>query len=223
MPKHTIIPRAIFLVALAAVAALVFAGANARAGDEIAAELSQKLKTMPIDERLGYLRGLETGGRRDVGVYFQFGNTFFNLGELDSAVVYYQRTIEVDSTYSKAWVNLGLVLDSQRKNAEARRAFREALKINDEDVLAYCHLGFSHFTAGNVDEALEMYDKALSIDPDCAQAHYNLGLAFADAKIFREALLEWEKVIELDGDGELGRTAAENVELIRTYMELGDS
>ena len=59
-----------------------------------------------------------------------------------------------------------------------------------------------------------------SIDPECAQAHYNLGLAFADAKIFGEALLEWKKVVEIDGDGDLGRTAAENVELIQTYMEL---
>jgi hypothetical protein len=37
--------------------------------------------------------------------------------------------------------------------------------------------------------------------------------------VFREAIVEWEKVIALDPDGELGKTAAENVRIIRQYLE----
>ena len=69
---------------------------------------------------------------------------------------------------------------------------------------------------------MQNYRKALKIDPNSAQARYNLGLAFANFKLFKEALVEWQKVVELDPEGELGKLAAENVELIKTYVELGE-
>ena len=43
--------------------------------------------------------------------------------------------------------------------------------------------------------------------------------AFAENRVFREAMIEWEKVIALDPDGELGRTASENVRMIKQYVE----
>ena len=63
-------------------------------------------------------------------------------------------------------------------------------------------------------------DEGKKVNPNSAQARYNLGLAFAETRIFNEALIEWNKVIEIDPDGPLGKIAAENVELIKTYMEL---
>lgn len=224
MPQHPIAQRTHFTlvvtvaVALAALASCV----AAQTSDEQAAELAKRLQDVPAEEQLDFLVALEAGGRRDAALYFHLGNAFFNREQPDSAVVYYQRAIEADSVYSKAWVNMGLAYEEQHKRVESQRAFKQALKINAEDVLAYCHLGFSYFASGRVREAIDMYEKALAIDSRSAQAHYNLGLAFADAKVFREALHEWELVVEIDGDGQLGRAAAENVELIRTYLELED-
>jgi cytochrome c-type biogenesis protein CcmH/NrfG len=63
------------------------------------------------------------------------------------------------------------------------------------------------------------YRRALALDPNSAQAHYNLGLAFAETKVFKEALVEWEKVVALDPNGELGKAAAENVRLLRQYVD----
>jgi len=139
---------------------------------------------------------------------------------MDSAVVYYDDAIRADSSFTKAWVNQGLAYDSQGKTPEARRAFEAALAVKPDDELALCHLGFSYFTHGEADKAMQYYLHALRVDPDCAQAHYNLGLAFADAKLFNEALTEWNKVVEIDPNGELGKTAAENVNLIKTYLDL---
>ena len=193
------------------------------AGDAPGAELAKRLDTMSPEDQLTYLRGLVAQGQRDADIYFYMGNSLFSLEQLDSAIVAYGQALEQDSTYVKAWVNLGLVYDDQHQGAAARRAYEEALKIDPNDVLALCHFGFSNFSRGNTDEAIRYYLKALEIDPDSAQAHYNLGLAFADTKVFREALVEWNKVVELDPDGVLGETAAENVELIRTYLELEDN
>jgi tetratricopeptide (TPR) repeat protein len=191
------------------------ASAATRGGD------TERVEEMPAQELLAFLRARAAAGEIDAEGYFQLGNVFYEMDQLDSAIVYYGHALESDSTFSKAWVNMGLAYDSQRQSAAAQRAFNQALEVNPRDVLAMCHLGFTYFSSGNTDRAIELYMKALAIDPNSAQAHYNLGLAFADAKIFHEALLEWQKVIELD-DGNLGKTAAENVELIKTYMELDE-
>jgi superkiller protein 3 len=105
------------------------------------------------------------------------------------------------------------------RSLDARGALQKAIEVNPNDVLAYCHLGYLEQSFGDYGAAMENYRRALAIDPNSVQAHYNLGLAFADSKVFKEALVEWEKVVALDPDGELGKMAAENVRLLRQYVE----
>lgn len=184
--------------------------------------LTDRLSTLSPLEQVSYLESLLKNDAADARVHFYMGNAFYALENYDSAVVHYQSAVDIEPDYSKAYVNMGIAFDAQRQASRASWAYEKAIENNPKDVLAYCHLGFNLFNRGKIAEAVSNYQTALAIDPDCAQAHYNLGLAFANAKIFKEALLEWTRVIELDPDGELGKIAAENVELIRTYLEAGE-
>jgi tetratricopeptide (TPR) repeat protein len=184
--------------------------------------LPDRLEGMAPQEQIAYLDSLLKQGIEDARIHFFKGNAYFSVEQNDSAIAEYNRAVAMDEDYAKAFVNLGIVYDHTRKHNDARMAYARALLINPEDVLAYCHMGYNYYVAGKHAQAMEYYGKALEIDPNSAQAHYNLGLAFANAKIFKEALLEWQTVAELDPDGTLGKMAAENVELIRKYMELGN-
>ena len=194
-----------------------------RASEEDPLEgIADRLKAMTPPEQLTHLRSYLADGLDDARIHFFMGNAFYALEQYDSAITEYESAIEMDEDYSKAIVNMGIAYDTKGDHNNARQAYQRALELNPKDVLAYCHLGFSYQNRGDLAKAIKYYDKALAIDPNSAQAHYNLGLAFATAKIFNEALVEWNKVIELDKDGDLGRVASENVELIKTYMELGN-
>jgi len=179
-----------------------------------------RLRTLEPMAQMEYLRGLEKDGDHSAKLHFHMGNVFFSLEQMDSSIAHLIKSTEIDSTDSKTWVNLGIVYDSSRRFRDARVAYERAIEVNPEDVLAYCHLGFNYFEQRQVDEAVELYLQALEVDPESAQARYNLGLAFANAKLFQEALVEWNRVVEIDGDGPLGNMAAENVEMIETYLEL---
>jgi tetratricopeptide (TPR) repeat protein len=183
--------------------------------------LSDRLADKTPEEQIDLLRGLLADGTQDARIHFFMGNAWFAAAKYDSAVAQYQLAVDLQEDYSKAWVNMGIAYDTANNRRAARDAYLRAVEINPEDVLAYCHLGFSYHSTGEREKAMDCYQKALGVDPDSAQARYNLGLAFAEARIFKEALREWNRVIELDPDGDLGRLAAENVELIRVYMELG--
>ncbi|MDH4036996.1 MAG: tetratricopeptide repeat protein [Candidatus Krumholzibacteria bacterium] len=193
--------------------------------------LADRLGAMTPQAQLDTLRVLTAAQPADARLAFHTGNAWYALAMevppehgaeatayLDSATTQYLRAITIDPDYSRAFVNMGLAYDAGRKSNEARSAFKRAIAIDPDDVLAYCHLGFLEYTAGNRSEAMDLYQRALQVDPGSPQAHYNLGLAFAEAKIFVEALVEWEQVAKLDPDGELGRTAAENVRIIRQYL-----
>jgi tetratricopeptide (TPR) repeat protein len=175
---------------------------------------------MPAEKRVGYLHELRKQHSGVAEVSFHLANAHYTLSSFDSAEVYYREAIAIDSTLSKAYVNLSLALENQRRFGEAEKILHRALEINPNDVLALCHVGQRLYERGDYGKAIEHYNRALEVDPDNAQAHYNLGLAFADAKMFSEALLEWETVVKLGGGDELARTAAENVRLIRQYMKV---
>lgn len=202
------------------------------AKDTPAVSLNEQMVGMTDAERLVFLRNLDRQKPGDATVAFQLGNTYYSMGDgyvghddhmarayYDSAVGEYQRAVDIDSTYSKAYVNMGLAYEGAGKKPDARRVLQQAVAINPNDVLAHCHLGQLEQSYGNYADAIKLYRRALEVDPNSAQAHYNLGLAFAENRVFREAMIEWEKVIALDPDGELGRTASENVRMIKQYVE----
>ncbi len=182
--------------------------------------VGDQIKDMGPVARVKHLSGLIAEGKVDPEIHFHLGNAYFALEQVDSALANFNRATRLKPDYAKAWVNLGILYDGRGQYGASQQSYKAAIEANPKDVLAYCHLGHSLFSRGQVSEAIEHYLEALDIDPNSAQAHYNLGLAFAESKVFAEAIVVWRKVIELDPDGDLGRVASENLELINTYLKL---
>jgi Tfp pilus assembly protein PilF len=195
----------------------VVEGAQGRAED-----VKAKLEGLTGEERVAYLLGLKAEGDWSAATSFYLGNAYLGIDEPDSAIVYFERAVALDSTYAKAYVNLGIAFDRINRFDRARASFERAIEVDPKDVLAHCHLGHYYHVRGDIGKAVTYYQKALEIDPESAQAHYNLGLAFADSRLFAEAVREWEMVVALSPDSDVGRTAAENVKLIKTYMDIGE-
>jgi tetratricopeptide (TPR) repeat protein len=184
-------------------------------------DIKKKIEGLSPSEQLQYLTSVRAKGPRDARVSFHLGNAHLALDHPDSAVFYYAEAVSLDSTYTKAHVNLGIALENLNRFDDAKAHYVKAIEIDSTDVLAHCHLGHYYHVRGDIGEAVNQYRRALAADPKSAQAHYNLGLAFADSRLFAEAAREWERVIELSPQSELGRTAVENVRLIKTYLQGG--
>ena len=209
----------VFLAALCLAAAW---GLQAFVPTPAAAEkkLADRIKGKSPQQQAQYLMAEREAGRDDPEINFFLGVAMYSMGKLDSALVFFSNAVSKDSTYTKAYVNLGIILDARRKPLEAEAMYKRAITLDPADELALCHLGFLYYSQKQHGKAMDYYQRALAINPNSPQAHYNLGLAFAEAKIFKEAILEWEKVVKMDPDGELGKTAADNVRLIKQYMEI---
>jgi len=206
------------LLVLSAPSAPLQRAAAAAGKNASADEIKKKIQGLPPKEQVARLRELLEGTPDDAHINFYLGNAYLALDLADSAAAAYEKAVEADSTYTKAHVNLGIALEDLNRFEDARLHYEKALGIDSTDVLAHCHLGHYYHTRGDLDEAVDHYTRAIGINPKSAQAHYNLGLAFADTRLFAEAIREWETVIELSPKSELGRTASENLQLIKTYV-----
>lgn len=180
--------------------------------------LSEQLQGKSPRDRLVLLKQMVDEGNGSKEVYFYLGNAYYETGDINGAVVSFTSAIELDPQYFKAIVNLALMYDEQQKYALAIETFERAAEIEPQNPDVWSHLGNSYYGQGEHAKAMEYYRKSLSIDPESGHALYSMGVAFADAGIFREAVRYWSRVSELEPDTELGRSAAENVELLQRYL-----
>jgi len=157
----------------------------------------------------------------NAGLVFELAGVYYDLGSLLEAEKYYRKAAELDSTDTKALVNLGVVLNEMGKSEEALEVYEKALSMRPDDTKALCNKGLALYALGRYQEAVNQYKRALEVDPGCVEAHYNLGVAFADAQIYREAIAEWKRVVELAPDSEAARAAKANMDVIREHIDLG--
>jgi tetratricopeptide (TPR) repeat protein len=212
---------AVFTIMILAAAVNLVPGISVGQSSEEAGEipLSQQLEGLGPMPRLAYLRHLAEQGRSDADVMFQTAVAFHELGLTDSALYYYDRTIEIAPDDFKSYVNKGVLFDDQGDYARAIQSFAMAATLNPEDVLAHSHLAFLLHQNGDHRAAWDHLDAALELDPGHPQPHFYLAVFFWEAHIFREAMREWETVMELEPDGFLAVKARDNIVMLQKALE----
>ncbi|UCE03739.1 MAG: tetratricopeptide repeat protein [Candidatus Latescibacterota bacterium] len=180
--------------------------------------LLQELEGKSPEERLRLLKITVDEGRSSKEIYFHLGNAYFAVNDVQGAILAFGKALELDPQYFKAAVNLALMYDEQESYPRALEVFELAASIEPENPDVWSHMGNTYYAQGNYAKAMELYRKALALDADATHALYSVGVAFADAGIFREAVRYWTRVSALEPESELGRSAAENVELLNRYL-----
>jgi protein O-GlcNAc transferase len=93
---------------------------------------------------------------------------------LEEAKTHCLRSIELEPNVAESHCNLGIVLQKQRKFAEAAVACRTALRIDPQNGIAHLTLGIVLFELGNLEEAQVPLAEAVRLRPDDAVAPYYL-------------------------------------------------
>jgi len=95
------------------------------------------------------------------------------------------------------WLYLELGLSS-RKGVEQAGAFRAALAVRPDAVVAHFNLGVVQQAERHLDEAIACYQNAVALDPKYSGAHNNLGLLFEEQNKPAEAIACYRRAIAAD-------------------------
>ena len=127
------------------------------------------------------------------------------------------RTISLDSTYSPAYYNMGLLYLAKEDWGGEEKAieyFKKAHQYDKTDSDSLIHLskiyqrkGYKKFVNGKIDDAITEYKKAIEYTPSSADIYYNIGVIYSQSQNNKEAKEYFQKYIQLKPGGPNEETA----------------
>ncbi|MFM7015420.1 MAG: hypothetical protein ACKOX3_03735 [Bacteroidota bacterium] len=84
---------------------------------------------------------------------------------VDSALVYFYKTVAIDTAFSDAWYKLGLIHAIKSDNPKAITYYREAIKYNGKNVFALNNLGALYVSLQKPDSAFFFFEKSYQAEP----------------------------------------------------------
>jgi tetratricopeptide (TPR) repeat protein len=128
------------------------------------------------DFALELLKSAEFQDNTDPFTIYNIGVVHLNLRDVDKAIRYFEKTIEINSKLSSAHLNLGVCYFNQGNFSEAAKHIDVALLLEPGLPEALSQKGEIKRFYGEVDEATKLFERCLLSAPDNVVA--NLGLAF---------------------------------------------
>jgi Tfp pilus assembly protein PilF len=145
----------------------------------------------------------EAACRKAIAIDGNCSLAYFHLAEAlkdscaEEAEGAYRRAAELDPTLLAARNNLGTLLMSQNRLAEATAVFRGALDIDGSYIHALYNLGMALLRSVRLDEAQALFRSALAVQPDHRDALHNLATTLKLAGRYGEAETLYRQTLAL--------------------------
>jgi tetratricopeptide (TPR) repeat protein len=118
------------------------------------------------------------------------GGYLFAREELDEAMDYYQRSVQINQNYTDAVNSIGAIFAAQEK-AEAIEWFRRALELQPDHSQALVNMGNALAKSGHHQEAVPYFETALRQNPDDYRARNNYGNTLLKLKRVDDAIAQY--------------------------------
>lgn len=115
------------------------------------------------------------------------GIAYHQMGDLDTAKKYYERSIKADPQYPEAINNLGTILYAKKSYRRAVSTYKRAIKLSPDSASMYSNLGTAHFARRAYKEATVCYEKALSLDPEVFEHRGTQGVLLQERSVTERA------------------------------------
>lgn len=118
--------------------------------------------------------------QNNVDTLNSLGIVFMKLGEDDKAMQFFRRVIDLDSRYSDAYNNIGVLHLNNRRYKEAIDAFNMTISnpLYKFPERGYYNLGSSYYRIGQYDNALKSFQTSIRLSPNFSLPYYGLSLAY---------------------------------------------
>jgi tetratricopeptide (TPR) repeat protein len=119
-----------------------------------------------------------------------------------------KKAIQLDSLYSQAYYNLGLLYLEKQQEEKAAEYFQQAYRCDKTDADSLRQLskisqkkGYKYFVEGRIEDAVAEYIKAIRFTPSEADIYYNVGVIYSQSQNKKEAKKYFQKYLELKQGG----------------------
>jgi tetratricopeptide (TPR) repeat protein len=128
---------------------------------------------------------------------FNLALTYNDMGELDSARIYYLETLKIDPNLVRAHIKLAKVYDAQVKKTEALAQYKKVLDIDPGYFIAHPTLGPEHNYINIIDIRLNELNKKLDQNPDDLNANQSMAKIFYAQGFYGKAANIYRKILKI--------------------------
>jgi tetratricopeptide (TPR) repeat protein len=118
---------------------------------EKAAQQYQKAIAQPILSQL------------KLGAYNNLGNLLLEVEELQLARQAYEKTIQIDPSFTVGYYNLGMTLRALGQIKAAIAAYQKAIQLDPHYASAHQNLGVAFYKLGKIDDSIEAFKTAIAL------------------------------------------------------------
>jgi len=127
------------------------------------------------------------------------GNLFDEKGEKQNAIFMYQKSIETNPKYYKAYYNLANLYMEESKYGLAVENYQKASKLASQNPYVHYNLACAYIKLADLKKAKTELIKAVTIKNDLPEIHYNLAYVYKclnKPKIAKDYLNNYNKLTE---------------------------
>lgn len=155
---------------------------SAKANELIGNWLYEHINELKENEIQDAVKKIEKYYLQSLKVYPENTQVTNNLGSLylthlkkiDSAIVYFNRCLEVDSTYEKAHFNIAQCYQFVKNDSLAIKHYESVLEYDSMYVKAVANLSILYATHGKFNGAIKLNERLIRINPKSEVPYYNL-------------------------------------------------
>ncbi|MCU0287135.1 MAG: tetratricopeptide repeat protein, partial [Acidobacteria bacterium] len=114
------------------------------------------------------------------------------------AIQKYKTILEIDKTYSDAYLELGQIYHDIYRYGEAIETYNLAIANGINNAIIHCQLGNVLYDDAKIDEAIQNYEAAIKIDRKLSMPYERLGDIFKNKDNFRKAIEYYRIALKFD-------------------------
>ncbi len=116
--------------------------------------------------------------KRSAQDWLLLGNILDDKGEKDNAVFMYQKAINTNHKYYKAYYNLANYYADNSQYNMAINNYKKAASLNNENPYIYYNMACTYIKLGDLKKAKTNLNKAIMYKSDVPEFHYNLAYVY---------------------------------------------
>lgn len=145
------------------------------------------------------------------------GNSLYEAGSYDSAVIIYKKAIGAGENPGLAWFNIGNAYFRQDNTPRAIIAYRSAISHAPEFFRGWLNLAVAYYTIDQQGECIATLHHALRLKPEDIQARLVMASAYRKTGELPKAVVYYEQIAEQNP-----QTGDAFIALAEIYRELED-
>ena len=122
--------------------------------------------------------------------YYNKGITESEKGEYAKALVYFEKSVAIDSSSAFAWDNIGVCNRKLGNLDAALTAYKKSLSIDPKGPMPLQNIAVVYEFKKQYDDAIKAYERLVSVDSTNPESYFGLG------KIYSAYLKEYEKGLD---------------------------